>query len=515
MDQSAASVLTAPGALTGRVQAAPDQTLHDEVLYPQFLYEMKHYLPHYLLAEKALLLEYARMELITGEEMMTLSGLLNQADGVNLVADPEANMSDMFFTIEKFVSDRLPQPVATWHVDRSRNDLQACVQVMFTRAKILEFVGGLLELFPSLHRLALETLEKPMPGYTHYQSAQVISPGFYFSAVTEQVLDVLRHLLFIYDDLNQCPLGAGAMAGHELPWDRRRLANLLGFSHDRHHALLAVGSRDWALRVAGELSTFGVAVSRIVTDLITWGSSGYGFITLPDEMCGISSAMPQKKNFTILERIRGKCAHLSTYYLDIALGQRNTPLTNLVEVNKEALSQMNALFQTAGSIVRLLHMVIDRIGFNEAAMRQVCEQDYLGGFGLANALTLHYGVPYRQAQVLTGAYITESIARHLNPAQVDADMLHSLCLRQGYDIKLDEEEHERLFQADFNLRSKHSAGSAHPDSVLRLLERQSEEYGSVAETWTQRKSDAEQIASRLERIMKNESEANRSYYVNG
>ncbi|MEK8104314.1 lyase family protein [Micromonospora sp. M12] len=173
-----------------------------------------------------------------------------------------------------------------------------------------------------------------MPGYTHFQAAQVSTPGFYLAAVSEEVLHTLRRLLSTYDGIDACPLGSGAMTGQELAWDRDRLARSLGFRRVQPIALTSVASRRWVLEVTGDLGVLGVTLSRFGTDLLTWGSGEYGFIDLPDELSGISSAMPQKKNFPVLERIRGRTAHLTAYHLDAVLGQRNTPYTNLVEVSR-------------------------------------------------------------------------------------------------------------------------------------------------------------------------------------
>ncbi|MFD2122944.1 lyase family protein [Streptomyces cirratus] len=63
----------------------------------------------------------------------------------------------------------------------------------------------------------------PMPGYTHFQAAQVITPGFHLAAVAEHLLHTQRRLVQTYDGIDACPLGAGAMAGQELPWDRDRM----------------------------------------------------------------------------------------------------------------------------------------------------------------------------------------------------------------------------------------------------------------------------------------------------
>jgi argininosuccinate lyase len=249
----------------------------------------------------------------------------------------------------------------------------------------------------------MQTLDLPMPGYTHYQPAQVISPGFYLAAMSEQMIVALRRLLGLYDTINACPLGSGAMAGQELAWNRELMGELLGFARSQRHALVSVASREWVLQIGSELSLLSLALSRFVTDLISWGSSEYGFIDLPDSMSGISSAMPQKKNFPVLERIRGKTAHVSAFFVDALLGQRNTSFSNLVEVSKEAGAHLLTSCTTLQSVLRLFSAVIEHLQFEEARMRAACEEAFLGGFSLANYLTLQHAIPPAKHRSSPGA----------------------------------------------------------------------------------------------------------------
>lgn len=296
-----------------------------------------------------------------------------------LTADLDVNMSDIAFAIEQLVEKQLKNKVVCWHMDRSRNDFQACAQIMFGRNRWLSLIENLVQLIQSTSLLAVRYVDVPMPGYTHYQTAQIITPGFYLSAITEELLRSLKRWIDTFDEINQCPLGSGAMAGVELHWDRERLSKMLGFKKPFPNALGAVSSREWALRISSELSVFSVLISRFTTDLIYWGSCELSFLQLPDHLSGISSAMPQKKNYPILERIRGKSAHLTNFHLDLILGQRNTPFTNLVETSKEASSHLITLFETAEATITLLRLVIDNMSFDDQRMLDICQRDYFGG----------------------------------------------------------------------------------------------------------------------------------------
>jgi len=488
-------------ALSGRIRTQPSRLLQAEVLKPQFDYEVRRLLPHYLEIEKALLAEYLRLGLIQSADAALIAGLLDQINARTLIADPKANMSDIALAIERYVESRLPDPVPAWHVDRSRNDYQAAAQLMFGRAELARLALELRTFGLSAHRRALATVELPMPGQTHFQAAQITSPGFHLAALVEEVVGSLRRLLAVYDEIDVCPLGAGAMAGQELDWDCPRLAELTGFARPLRHALVAVASRSWVLRIAGELALLGVVLSRFATDFIIWGSSDSGFIDLPDEFSGLSSAMPQKKNFTILERIRGRTAHLAAYHADFVLGQRNTPFTNLVEVSKEAGSGLWPLLQTTRSVLRLFRAVIDEVRFQADRLRAAAAREFLGGFTLANLLTLRAGVPYRQAQVVAGGYIVEAMARGLSPQAPDAALLAEVARGRGYEISLSEAELGRVFSVDEGLSAKRTPGSANPRAVRGLLAEQGADLAFLGREWTARRKVLSEARRRLAAIL--------------
>lgn len=475
------------GSLSGRIKSSPNQLLHKEILEPQFNYEIEYLLDSYIQIEKVLLVEYESMEVLSHAEVSEIASILDSITAEVLIADPNMNMSDISFAIEKYTVSQLKKSIPSWHVDRSRNDFQACAQMMAGREQLLAVAETLLIFGRSVQKLAADTVCMPMPGYTHYQPAQIITPGFYLSAISEHVNNFLSRLLVVYDDAFKSPLGAGAMSGQELNWNRTRMANLLGFDQAVPHALMSVASRDWVLRVSAEFSNFCVSLSRFTSDLIIWGSSEYGFIDLPDSLAGISSSMPQKKNFPILERIRGKTAHISSYYFDFVLSQRNTAYTNLVETSKEAGTHVITMFETFHSLLRLFTVVIDQLKFQEERLHELCENEFFGGFSLANMLTLQKHIPYRTAQVVSGQYILELKENGMRPTEVDTNLLISIAGLHGFQLKITPEEIRKCFCMQNNLYNKESSGSTNPEIVKKLLETQSAQLDEWLIEWSKRK----------------------------
>ena len=474
------------GELTGRISGVPAEVWNEEILAPQFAYEAEHLLGHYAAIERVLLLEYRRMGLVDAAGAAAIAERLDSLDAAAVRADPRENMSDISFAIERHVAAGSAPPFTAWHVDRSRNDLQSCAQLMAAREQVAAIARELLALARAAGELAREYTDVPMPGYTHAQAAQIITPGFYFAAVAGETLGCVRRLLAVYDEIDASPLGAGTMAGQELPWDRDRMAKLLGFARPQAHALVSVASRGWALAVAMELSTFAVTLSRFGTDLMTWGGGGYGFLELPDELSGISAAMPQKRNFPVLERLRGRCAHVTGLAFDLANGQRNSAFANTVEVSKEAGAQLQGQFEAMRSVLRIALVVVRNLSFHAERMREACEAEFLGGFTLANRLTLDEAVPWRTAQVIAGRYIKRAIEAGSTPAEPDGALLEAVAAEAGHPVR----DGRALLAATLGvaegLRAKRSAGSTHPDAVRAMLADQDAEAAELGKGWARR-----------------------------
>ncbi|MDF1999857.1 argininosuccinate lyase [Peribacillus simplex] len=462
--------------MTGRVKEMPHETLEKLILYPQFDFEVNNYLKQYASIEKVLVKAYKQMGFIDDHQAFRLVHAIDQLNLERLKENTKESLTDIALTIEKEIDKNLGAPIDHWHLDRSRNDFQACSQLMYAREKWINLINKVFSLNKTVLSKAAEHTRTMMPGYTHFQSAQIISAGFYLTAVSIHLGETGKKMLQSLERMNRsCPLGSGAMSGQEYEWDLKTMAHDLGFDSYVGHALTGVASRDWVLDMGSALSFFASNMSRFLTDLMNWGSSEYRFINFSDELTGISSSMPQKRNFPLLERIRGKTSHLISIYQDFLIGQRNTPYSNMVEVSKESTSSLPSLFKHAEDVLDLLNLMFGHLEFNVKIMEQRCLNDFYGGFTLANRLTKTCGIPYRKAQVISGRFITESIAEGYSPQNVSVQLLEKLCSDAGYSNTLSQHDLTAIFDVKLALNAKVSLGSTHPDKVSALIRKQEQE----------------------------------------
>ncbi len=119
------------------------------------------------------------------------------------------------------------------------------------------------------------------------------------SAVTIRLQDIFQRM-------NYCPLGSGALAGTTYPLDREYTAELLGFYGPTLNSMDGVSDRDYLIEFLSALSTIMMHLSRFSEEVIIWNSNEYRFVEIDDAYSTGSSIMPQKKNPDIAELVRGK-----------------------------------------------------------------------------------------------------------------------------------------------------------------------------------------------------------------
>ena len=111
--------------------------------------------------------------------------------------------------------------------------------------------------------------------------------------------------------LNECPLGAAALAGTSFPIDRHMTAEALGFDRPAANSLDAVSDRDFALETLAAAAIAAVHLSRFAEEIVLWTTPQFGFVKLSDKFTTGSSIMPQKRNPDAAELMRAKVGRIA------------------------------------------------------------------------------------------------------------------------------------------------------------------------------------------------------------
>lgn len=291
---------------------------------------------------------------------------------------------------------------------RSRNDLKATSTYLRCREWLLEFAQQATRLEAILLARARAYQSVIMPVYTHFQAAMPISYGYYLLGVARALGRDIDALVTAAEGLGTCPLGAGAVAGTDLPINPARTAELLGFARSHGHALDAVASRDVLLRLLAAAAGLTVTLSRLATDLQLWSTVEFGFVAFPDRLVGGSSAMPQKRNAFVLEHVKAKPGKALGAWAAAAATMATTPFTNTIEVGTEAAEAVRPGLEAAEQAVLLSQVLVSGARPVGERMAERAEKGFTVATAIANRL-VRRGVPFRTAHHQVGDAVRRAV----------------------------------------------------------------------------------------------------------
>ena len=315
---------------------------------------------------------------------------------------PSESLEDVHMNIEARLTEIEPLG-AKLHTARSRNDQVATTTRLYLRKRLESLSGDLRELLSVLVSNAEKHINVIIPGYTHMQQAQPISMGHYWLAWFEAFQRDNDRLNFALSSLNECPLGAGALAGSTLPIDRFMTSEILGFDRPTRNSLDTVANRDYMTDYHYFASVLMIHVSRLCNDLINWNSQEFGFIVLPDEFCTGSSMMPQKKNPDVLELARGKTGQIIGKLLDLIVNLKGLPMS----YNRDMQEDKRGLWEsvdTVEAVVKIIAELLSKVEVDEGLALAGLEKGYSLATDVAEYLVMK-GVPFREAHAQVGRLV--------------------------------------------------------------------------------------------------------------
>ncbi|HTC81026.1 MAG TPA: lyase family protein [Acidimicrobiia bacterium] len=314
-----------------------------------------------------------------------------------------------YLLYEDWLAGRLGERTAgILRTGRSRNDLNATVLLLRLRPPVERLLSETLRLQAILLAGARRHAGTVMPGYTHYQPAVPTTYGHHLGGVARALDRDLEALGAAAAGLDTSPLGAGVGHGTAMPIAPARTAALLGFARPAPHSLDAVASRDVVLRLLAAAAVLGVTASRLAADLLLWTTAEFGFLELPDELVGSSSAMPQKRNPFLLEHVKGRSARAAGAFVAAATAMHAAPFANSVAVGTEGCAGVVEALEAASDSVTLLRLVVAGARPQPGAMLARAAAGDTTATARAERLVAEKGLSFREAHQLVGRLLTEA-----------------------------------------------------------------------------------------------------------
>ena len=315
---------------------------------------------------------------------------------------------DIHMNIETFLTQRLGAAGKRLHTGRSRNDQVALDFRMYVRNEIPVIIGMLIELEEVLTRQAQLHIDTVMPGYTHLQRAQPVTFGYHLMAYANMFRRDITRLEDCLERLDECPLGAGALAGSTHPLDRNKTAQLLGFSKPTDNAMDSVSDRDFAIEFLSDCSILMMHLSRFSEEVILWCSWEFKFIDLDDAYSTGSSIMTQKKNPDVAELVRGKTGRVYGSLITLLTVMKGIPLAYNKDMQEDNECVFDAIDTVEMCIPVFTHM-LDTITVRPENMLKAANGGFITATDCADYLAKK-GVPFRDAYTMVGRLVNSCIA---------------------------------------------------------------------------------------------------------
>ena len=368
---------------------------------------------------------------------------------------------DVHSGVEAELIRRCGEPGRKLHTGRSRNDQVATLMRMRVMALADAMLEGVRELERALLVQARRSADLPAAAHTHLQPAQPVLLAHLWLAHAQALERDEMRCAAAREAADCLPLGAGAVAGSPLRYDRVALAGRLGFSRVAENSVDAVGDRDFALEYLNAAAIIGLHLSRLAEDVVLWCSPGFGWMAPPSGFSTGSSLLPQKRNPDVFELARAKAARLITNAQRLQVVIKGLPSA----YQKDLQEDKEAVFDTAATIERLLAALAPAVAAletREERIRASLTPDLLA-VDLADAL-VEAGVPFRGAHEAVGRLWALAESRAIAPRELPLEE------RLALSPHFDDARLEALSVAGALERRSHAPGGG-PESVRAQIAR--------------------------------------------
>ena len=314
------------------------------------------------------------------------------------------DLEDIHMNVESRLKEVIGEPAGRLHTARSRNDQVALDFRLWVRDQCDAAISGIEALMRAFLAQATLGADWVMPGFTHLQTAQPVTWGHHMMAYVEMLARDRSRFADARKRMNECPLGAAALAGTSFPIDRDMTAKALGFDCPTANSLDSVSDRDFALEFLSASSICAMHLSRFAEELVIWSSAQFRFVKLSDKWTTGSSIMPQKKNPDAAELLRAKLGRILGATVALFTIMKGLPLT----YSKDMQEDKEQTFDAADTLMLALAAMTGMVGdmtAQTANLSAAAGSGFSTATDLADWLVRALGLPFRDAHHVTGTLV--------------------------------------------------------------------------------------------------------------
>lgn len=368
---------------------------------------------------------------------------------------------DIHMNVEARLAELIGAPSGRLHTARSRNDQVALDFRLWVRGVCERTIAQIEALQRALLAKAEAEADTLMPGFTHLQPAQPVTFGHHLMAYVEMFGRDASRFRDARTRMNECPLGAAALAGSPFPTDRFATAKALGFDRPTGNSLDSVSDRDFALETLSAASVCATHLSRLAEEIVIWSTPQFGFIKLTDAFTTGSSIMPQKRNPDAAELIRAKVGRIFGALTSLTIVMKGLPLAYSKDMQEDKVPVFEAMDALELSLQAMAGMVDDMSPVRER-MAAAASAGFSTATDLADWLVMKLDLPFRQAHHVTGAAVKRAEALGVDLATLPLKELQILHPGVTEDVFA-------VLTPERSVASRVSYGGAAPSEVRRQV----------------------------------------------
>lgn len=371
-------------------------------------------------------------------------------------------LEDIHMNVESRLTKIVGPTAGRVHTARSRNDQVALDFRMYVRDSADAADHALANLMLTLARKAKQHAGVIMPGFTHLQPAQPVTFGHHMLAYVEMLGRDRGRLQDARRRMNECPLGAAALAGTSFPIDRHMTAKALGFDKPTDNSLDTVADRDFALETLAAMSIAAMHISRLAEEIVIWMTPQFGFVKLPDKWTTGSSIMPQKRNPDAAELCRAKVARIAAAFQSLLVVMKGLPLTYSKDMQEDKEMTFDAIRNFMVAVAAMNGMMSD-IEPVADRMKAAAGSGFSTATDLADWLVRTLKIPFREAHHITGSIVKTAEAQGVALEQL------SLGAMQDFEPRITADVFSVL-SVENSVKSRVSHGGTAPQNVEKMAD---------------------------------------------
>ncbi|MEM2093752.1 MAG: lyase family protein, partial [Candidatus Bathyarchaeia archaeon] len=260
-------------------------------------------------------------------------------------------------------------------------------------------------------------------------------------------------------------------------------------------------SRGFMVESAACLAMLMVNMRRLAEDLMLWSSSEFGFVELADEFASVSSIMPQKKNPTILELIRGKTGRVIGNLTGLLCMVKALPSGYSSDLQETKPFLWDCCDQTTNSIKTLIGAV-SSMKVNTEQIAAKTSSSYVFATDIAEQLVTHRILTFREAHKVVGHVVREMLSTKKEPRDFSAKMVEEAAervLNRRIHVKPDTAIDAWTPMASVKMRK--SQGSPNPTESEQMLKELKEDVAASIAAVSAREERLQKAFSTLRELV--------------